>query len=310
MKSELNSIPVFVTVAEAGSFSRAAEKLHLTRSAVTKIIARLEAKLGVTLFHRTTRSLSMTDEGALYHEYCQRALNEICLVEEILNDGKFEVCGRLRVSVPVLFGHLCIAPLLTLFADTHPKLKLEISFSDRAVDLVEEGFDLAIRIGALPDSSSLIARKLSEHRMIYCAAPDYLHRCGEPQTAEELNLHAAVAYIRSRKVQRWQFRDKTGTKKEFIPNAKLMMDDMQAVTNAAVSGAGIAWLPYWLVRELLVDGRLKQIQSITSDGIWPIYAIWPRTPHLPLKVRLAVDKLVSDLPERMAVVEAPTHPLK
>ncbi|PAV01826.1 LysR family transcriptional regulator, partial [Arsenophonus sp. ENCA] len=137
MKSVLNSLPVFVAAAEADSFSQTAEKLHLTRSSVAKKIAQLEARLGVTLFHRTTRTQSLTEEGMLYYEYCRRALDEIEKIEDILDSGKHEACGTFRLSMPVLFGYLCIAPLLIALIKQYPKLELEMSFNDRIIDLIE-----------------------------------------------------------------------------------------------------------------------------------------------------------------------------
>lgn len=261
MKSDLSALPAFVAVAEGGSFAAAAEKLHLTRSAVSKIVSRLEARLGVMLFMRTTRSLSLTDEGALYYEHCRQALANIQAAENQLDSGKMQVSGRLRVSVPVLFGHLCIAPLLTALANEHPLLALEISFSDRRIDLVDEGFDLAVRIGELADSGSLVARRLGEHGMLLCASPDYLQRCGEPSTVDALSRHQAVGYLHA--------------------------------------GAGIAWLPEWLVRDRLVAGALVELMRGESSLSFPVNVVWPYMPYQPLKVRLAVDKLVAELPGRL-----------
>lgn len=304
MKSEMNSIPVFVAAAESVSFSQAAEKMHVTRSAVAKTISRLEERLGVTLFTRTTRSQSLTDEGSLYYESCRRALNEIKMAEEILEGGKLQASGKLRVSVPVLLGHFCISPLLSSLAKEHPGMELEISFSDRQVDLPQEGFDLAVRIGALADSSSLVARKLASHTMVFCASPDYIRQAGEPASPDELKQHAAVAYIHSGRILKWRVKNERGEMTEVTPPARIMMDDMQAVKDVAVTGGGIVWLPYWLVREQLVSGSLTEILKDQSSGSWPVYAVWPRTPHLSLKVRLAVDKLVSELPDMMAAAEA------
>ncbi|WP_160621398.1 LysR family transcriptional regulator [Mixta intestinalis] len=304
MKGEMNSIAVFVAAAESVSFSQAAEKMHVTRSAVAKTISRLEERLGVSLFNRTTRSQSLTDEGSLYYEFCRRALNEIKTAEDILESGKLQASGKLRVTVPVLLGHFCISPLLTTLAKEHPRLELEISFSDRQVDLLEEGFDLAVRIGALADSSSLIARKLASHTMVFCASPDYIRQAGEPASSEELKEHVAVAYIHSGRILKWRVKNQRDEIVEITPPARIMMDDMQAVKDVAVTGGGIVWLPYWLVREQLVSGSLTEILKEQSSGSWPVYAVWPRTPHLSLKVRLAVDKLVNELPAMMAAVEA------
>lgn len=200
MTDTLKDIPVFVASVEAGSFAQAAVRLHFSRSAVGKSIARLEERLGVRLFHRTTRSQRLTDNGALFYERCLRALEEIRGAESQLETGKHQVNGRLRVAVPVLFGRQCIAPLLIELAQEHPGLELEMSFSDRVVDLVEEGFDMAVRNGALADSSVLVARRLGEHRMVLCAAPDYLLKNGQPQTVDDLRQHTAINYTRAGRV--------------------------------------------------------------------------------------------------------------
>ena len=302
MKSEMNTIPVFVAVAESVSFSQAAQKLHVTRSAVAKTISRLEERLGVTLFNRTTRSQSLTAEGTLYYESCRRALDEINRAEDILEGGKLQVSGKLRVSVPVLLGQMCVSPILLTLAKQHPGLELEISFSDRPVDLQEEGFDLAVRIGVLPDSSSLVARYLGSHSMVFCASPGYLRDAGGPISPDELNQHAAVAYIRSGRILKWRIKNEKDEITDLIPPARFTMDDMQAVRDITVAGGGIASLPYWLVREELATGSLTEILKDRSAGSWPVYAVWPRTPHLTLKVRLAVDKLVSDFPSMMATL--------
>ncbi|MGJ3436788.1 LysR substrate-binding domain-containing protein [Serratia sp. Je.1.23.a] len=303
MSDRLNGISVFVTAVEAGSFALAASRLHLSRSAVGKTIARLEQRLAVRLFHRTTRSLSLTDDGALFYERCLRALEEIRTAEMLLESGKQQVNGRLRVSMPVLFGRMCIAPLLTSMAREHPGLELELSFNDRVVDLIEDGFDLAIRNGTLVSSSGLVARRVGDHRMTLCAAPEYLLRSGEPKTLEQLAQHDAVTYMRAGVVRNWTLLDACGKEQEVIPKKGLQMDDLQAIADATVAGFGIAWLPCWLVRESLLEGELVRLMRNRPGMSFDVHAVWPQTPHLPLKVRLAVDTLVSKLPPRLALVE-------
>ena len=256
MTDTLKDIPVFVASVEAGSFAQAAVRLHLSRSAVGKSIARLEERLGVRLFHRTTRSQRLTDNGALFYERCLRALEEIRGAESQLETGKHQVSGRLRVAVPVLFGRQCIAPLLIELAQEHPGLELEMSFSDRVVDLVEEGFDMAVRNGALADSSVLVARRLGEHRMVLCAAPDYLLKNGQPQTVDDLRQHTAINYTRAGRVLPWQLMDYDGTSRTFIPRSSLNMDDLQAICDAALAGHGLAWLPCWMVIKEIQQGDL------------------------------------------------------
>ncbi|HGL5850569.1 TPA: LysR family transcriptional regulator [Enterobacter hormaechei] len=301
MTDTLKDIPVFVASVEAGSFAQAAVRLHLSRSAVGKSIARLEERLGVRLFHRTTRSQRLTDNGALFYERCLRALEEIRGAESQLETGKHQVNGRLRVAVPVLFGRQCIAPLLIELAQEHPGLELEMSFSDRVVDLVEEGFDMAVRNGALADSSVLVARRLGEHRMVLCAAPDYLLKNGQPQTVDDLRQHTAINYTRAGRVLPWQLMDYDGTSRTFIPRSSLNMDDLQAICDAALAGHGLAWLPCWMVIKEIHQGNLAPLLKQAPDVRFDVHAVWQQTPHLPLRVRIAIDMLVKRLPAVMSL---------
>ncbi|EMT6396386.1 TPA: LysR substrate-binding domain-containing protein [Klebsiella oxytoca] len=307
MTDTLKDIPVFVAAVEAGSFSQAAIRLHLSRSAVGKSIARLEERLGVRLFQRTTRSQSLTDNGALFYERCQRALEEIRGAESLLETGKQQVSGRLRVAMPVLFGRQCVAPLLIELAQEHPGLELEMSFSDRVVDLVEEGFDMAVRNGPLQDSSVLVARKLGEHRMVLCAAPDYLLKKGLPQSVDDLPHHAAINDLQAGRVLSWQLMDKEGVSHTFTPRSSLNMDDLQAICDAALAGHGIAWLPCWMASKEIHQGKLVPLLKQAPDVRFDVHAVWQQTPHLPLRVRIAVDMLASRLPSVMSLdMPAPT----
>lgn len=301
MTDTLKDIPVFVASVEAGSFAQAAVRLHLSRSAVGKSIARLEERLGVRLFHRTTRSQRLTDNGALFYERCLRALEEIRGAESLLETGKHQVSGRLRVAMPVLFGRQCIAPLLTELTQEHPGLELEMSFSDRIVDLMEEGFDMAVRNGTLADSAVLVARRLGEHRMVLCAAPDYLHKNGQPQAVDDLRQHTAINYTRAGRVLPWQLMDYDGTSRTFIPRSSLNMDDLQAICDAALAGHGLAWLPCWMVIKEIQQGNLVPLLNQAPDVRFDVHAVWQQTPHLPLRVRIAIDKLASRLPAVMSL---------
>ena len=301
MTDTLKDIPVFVASVEAGSFAQAAVRLHLSRSAVGKSIARLEERLGVRLFHRTTRSQRLTDNGALFYERCLRALEEIRGAESQLETGKHQVSGRLRVAMPVLFGRQCIAPLLIELAQEHPGLELEMSFSDRIVDLVEEGFDMAVRNGTLADSAVLVARRLGVHRMVLCAAPDYLIKNGQPQSVDDLRQYTAINYTRAGRVLPWQLMDYDGTSRTFIPRSSLNMDDLQAICDAALAGHGIAWLPCWMVIKEIHQGNLVPLFKQAPDVRFDVHAVWQQTPPLPLRVRIAIDMLVKRLPAVMSL---------
>lgn len=297
--NRFDGIDLFLQVVESGSFARAAERLHLSRSAVGKSIARLENRLGVRLFLRTTRSQTLTAEGELLLEHARRANDEIEAAQALLESGKQILRGRLRVSLPVLFGRRCVAPILMELAREYPELTLELSFSDRVTNLVDEGFDFAVRNGHLENSSDLIARQLSWHDMRLCAAPSYLARYGTPASPDELMRHQGIFYLNNARPLEWQLTI-DGRLEPFRPDGRLFMDDLDAIADAAEAGDGIAWLPYWLINERLDSGRLEQILPETAGVRLPIHAVWPKTRWLPLKVRMAVDRLREQLPPRIA----------
>lgn len=298
MNERLNGVAVFVAVVEAGSFALAAQRLAVTRSAIAKTIARVEQRLKVRLFNRTTRRQSLTDDGHAYYERCVRALAELEAAEECFESGRREPSGKLRMTVPVLFGRRCVTPILLELSQRYRDLKLEVCFNDRVVDLVEEGFDLAVRIGSLPDSSQLVARCLGVQRMGICAAPDYLARNGRPTSAHELVGHACIAYVGDNgRPAPWRLHGTDGTFIEPRISSRLCFDDLQAIADAAIAGAGLAWLPCWMMAPELRSGRLELIMDSQQVAATEIHAVWPRMTHLPLKVRVMVDALLSELPK-------------
>jgi DNA-binding transcriptional LysR family regulator len=296
VNERLDGVGVFVAVVEAGSFAVAAQRLSVTRSAVAKTIARLEQRLKVRLFNRTTRKQSLTDHGQSYYERCVRALAELEAAEECLESNRKAPAGKLRVTAPVLFGRHCVAPTLLALSERHRDLQLEMSLNDRVVDLVEEGFDLAVRVGALPDSSNLVARRLGTQRMGICASPEYLARHGRPSNASELNGHLRIAYLSAGRAVPWRVFGDDG--EVFVPQVKIRLgfDDLQAIADAAIAGAGLAWLPCWMMSPEVKAGRLAVVVSGDRMPGTEIHAVWPRATHLPMKVRVAVDALVSEIP--------------
>jgi DNA-binding transcriptional LysR family regulator len=295
MRDRLSGIPEFVQVVESGSFAVAAERLNLTRSAVGKSIARLEQRLGARLFHRTTRQQSLTEEGQAFYDRCVRALSEIGEGEAQLNAGRREPSGVLRVSAPVLFGRHLVAPILWRLAQKHPQLNVEISFSDRVVDLLEEGFDLAVRIGSLADSSSLTSRGLGSQKMAVCASPAYLKRHGSPKTAADLADHTGIVYGRGNYVRSWPVSDGGKVQVGHV-GSRLRFDDLQAIADAAIEGIGIAWLPCWMVSRYVREGQLKLVLKSDQSTAGAIHAVWPKTPYPPSKTRAAIDALVAEVP--------------
>lgn len=297
MRDRFDGVQVFVEAVESGGFAKAAERLSLTRSAVGKAIARLEERLGVRLFHRTTRTQSLTEDGQQYYERCVRAIEELRIGESLLESGRREVIGRLRVSLPVLFGRYCVAPILRAYARQHPRLELELSFNDRRVDLIADGFDLAVRNGVLSNGTSLHARRLVSQRKVLCAAPAYLSVRGEPRFLADLSEHDLLVYWRSDHGLAWQLPDTTGTLIDVSVTSRLRFDDLEVIADAAVDGMGLAWLPYWLVRNQVRQGRLVELWNDRPSARMECYAVWPSTQYLPLRSRLAINTLVAELPK-------------
>jgi DNA-binding transcriptional LysR family regulator len=295
MRDNLDGVAVFVEAAEAGGFARAAERLALTRSAVGKTIARMEARLGVRLFHRTTRSQSLTEDGQIYYERCLRALEELRAGAALLESGRREVSGRLRISMPLLFGRYCAAPILLELAARHPKLELDLRFSDQVVDLIGEGFDLAIRNHTPGSGTTLLAKKIVSQRKVVCAAPDYLAARGKPANLADLADHEALVYWHRDQIFPWTFRDADGRLVEPELRWRFQFDSYEAITDAAVKGMGVACLPSWLVRDHLAAKRLVPLLEQVPSDPFDTYAVWPAAQYSPMKLRITIDTLVDGL---------------
>ncbi|ASL42283.1 HTH-type transcriptional regulator DmlR [Burkholderia sp. AD24] len=260
MRDRLSGIAAFVNAAEAGSFALAAERMHLSRSAVGKTIARLEEQLGTRLFHRTTRSQSLTEDGHAFYERCVRALAELDAGEATLTAGRQDPQGRLHVSMPVLFGRRCVAPILLELAQRYPKLELQISFTDRVMDLVEEGIDLVVRSGPLNRApAGLVARRLGEQILALCAAPAYLAQHGTPQTVADLQRHEGIFYAHGRREAVWLLPDNDAVLQNIVIPHRLRFDDLETILAATVAGAGIACLPCWLIADAMASGALVKV---------------------------------------------------
>jgi DNA-binding transcriptional LysR family regulator len=294
MRTPLGDLAAFVQSVESGSFALAAKRLSVTRSAVGKSVARLEKHLGVRLFVRTTRRQSLTEDGQAYYERCVRALQEIEAAEDVLASSQRALTGRLRISVPVLFGRHCVAPVLLRLARRHPGLTIETSFSDRVVDMVQEGFDLAVRIGTLPDSASHAARRLGAQRMSICAAPSYLEEHGLPAAVEDLERHTGIVYGNGSQSP-WRVRDSEGRVRELQLKSRLRFDDLQAIADAAVAGGGVAWLPCWLIAPHVRAGTLRLVMDSQRVLATDIHVVWPHSRYLPYKARMMIDALVAEV---------------
>lgn len=297
MRDNLDGVAVFVEVVDAGGFARAAERLALTRSAVGKTIARLESRLGVRLFQRTTRTQNLTDEGQIFYERCVRAITEVKTAEQMLESGRREVSGRLKISLPALFGRHCVQPVLLDFAAKHPSLELDLSFSDKVVDIIGDGYDLAIRNGKLGDSAGLMARKLLSQPKVVCASPAYIEAFGRPADIASLPHHEALLYIRNGQIFPWILNDGKGSMVQAEVKGRLRFDSQESIADAAVLGFGVAWLPYWLIKTQIARGDLISLLEPFASPPIDTYAVWPTATHLPMRLRAVIDLLAAELPQ-------------
>lgn len=290
----LNSVSVFLACAENGGFSAAGRRLNMSRSAVGKAIARLEGRLGVRLFHRTTRTQHLTDEGLLYFERARRAITELEEAEAMLESARDEPAGLLKVTMPVIFGRHCVAPLLVELLQRHPRLRFDVAFSDRVVDIAEEGFDLAVRLGPLPDRAGLKQKKLGDMMMTVCGAPAYLDRHGAPRSNADLAHHELLFY------RPWLLPAPDGGWEEISRrHSRLNFGDLEAVADAAAAGMGLAWLPCWLIRERCESGQLLRVLRDAPGLSFGVHAVWPDAPFMPRRLRAVIDLLVARLPDQM-----------
>ncbi|CCP04554.1 putative RuBisCO transcriptional regulator [Erwinia amylovora Ea644] len=292
-EDRLRGITPFVASVESGSFTAAAGRLHLTCSAVSKSIARLEARLGSRLFERTTRSLVLTDAGQAFYDTCARVLGELAEAESVLAARRSMPVGRLRVAVPHTFGRLHVMPLLNDFCRQHPEMQLNMSFSDRFVDLFEEGIDVAVRIGGPGNyPPSLGVRYLGSERLIFCAAPDYLAQHGMPQSLAQLEQHKAIVYNHiDGSTSPWHVASLDGRITTRTVAHRMALADGEAQRSAVAAGLGVAQMATWLMEQQLAQGELIPILPQLSVAGLPLYVVWPRRKQLMPKVDALLNTL-------------------
>ncbi len=295
MADTLAEMSIFSRVVATGSLSSAARELGLSPAVVSRRLAALEARLGVRLLNRTTRSLRLTDEGATYYEHCARLLSEIEEADAAVSAGRVEPKGPLKVALPSAFGHLHVAPLIPRFAKRYPDVQLQLSLSDRAVNVVEEGFDLAVRIAKLADSS-LAARKLAPNHRVVCASPAYLRAHGTPRTPEDLEAHNCLT---TRELSmNWEYVGPEGQAGSVRVSGRYACDNWEVLREWAVAGLGVALKSTWDVRDQLQDGSLIQLlPGYTFDADVAIYAVYPHRRLLPAKTRAFIDFLADSFGE-------------
>ena len=292
----LEAMNLLVEAVDGGSFSAAGRALGMAPSSVARGIASLEDDLGIRLLNRTTRSLGLTEAGRLYLERARRILAEVEEARLSVTQLEADPRGTLRLNLPTAFGRAHIVPMLSDFLRQYPELSLDLNLTDAFVDLIEEGVDLAIRIGELQDSS-LVARKLAPNIRVICASPSYFDRRGRPQKPDDLKTHNCLIYKRGNDRPVWHFRDPKGGIEDVQVSGDFQTNNTEALVTMALNGQGLLVAPTWLIGNDIVEGRLEAVfddYTVSPTALdTGIYAVFPYNRHLSPKVRAFVDALVA-----------------
>lgn len=289
---QFDGISEFILTAQLQSFTAVALQLGVTSSAVGKAVSRLETRLGLKLLHRTTRKLTLTNDGEAYLAACLRVTEDLANTENCLSTGLAEPRGLVRVDLPGAFGRRYIGPTLIALAKRHPQLDLALSFGDRIVDMIADGIDLAVRIGDLRNDSELVARQLGQQHLVICAAPGYLQHRGAPTERTDLLEHDCVISWRRGARASWLLKGENGQLEEQEIHVRHSLDDGETIVQSVLEGCGLAQLPTWLVHQHLISGALVTVLDRHAGASMPIHAIWPRTRYIQPKVRVVIDALM------------------
>lgn len=289
MLDHFGDVRAFVRVADTASFTQAAERLGVTRSAVGKSIARLEDNLATRLVHRTTRSVSLTEEGRLFYDHALRILCEIDDAEATLSERNQTPKGRLRLDIPTAFGRLHVLPVLQRFLSQWPDLEADVTFSDDYCDLVSDGIDVAVRIGG-PTDSGLIRQVLAPHRFITCATPAYIEQHGTPLTIEGLQSHQKIVFSYANASVPWRYQV-AGESRDVHVQGNLRLNNTEAIRDAALNNLGIVQLGAFLVGEDIRQGRLVPVLQELQREEQPISAVYPTRRHVSPKVRRFIEMI-------------------
>jgi len=293
MKEGFSAIPVFVAVVECGSFSSAAERLGMTKSAVSKRISVLEDSLGIRLFHRTTRKLTLTEAGERFSDYARNAYSLAQDGFAALSSYQGKPKGVLKINAPMTFSRLHLVPFIKEFLDTYPDIEVILSMDDKVVDMTEGAFDVGIRIGELKDSS-LIARKLVDCKSVVCASQDYLKQYGTPQTPHDLTRHNCIYYSLFQAGVEWSFYH-ADKKIKVEPKGNFIVNNSDAIAEVLLQGLGICQMPTFIVSAYLSDGRLVPLLEDYNLPEHAIYAVYPERKHLPEKVKVFIEFMKNKL---------------
>jgi len=290
--SRLEEAEIFVHVVKAGSFTAAAAELAVTKSHVSKQISRLEERLDTRLLQRSTRQLALTEPGQAYYERCAEALAAVTDAEDAATALQGRPQGTLRVTVPASFGSRYLEPLLADFQTEHPQLLLDVLFADRFVDIMAEGYDVALRWGVLPDSS-LVARKICSALLVVCGSPEYLAAHGEPRAPEDLGEHSCLRYAYNPEHDKWRLHGPAGEVAVAV-SGRLRANSGHHLVVAACHGLGLAFVPEFHAADALRDGKLRRVLPQWGDEK-QLWALFPHARHLAVKVRAFVDFMAERL---------------
>ncbi|MDB4962178.1 MAG: LysR family transcriptional regulator [Myxococcales bacterium] len=290
---DLNDIVVFTKVVETKSFTGAAEQLGLPKSTVSRKLAQLEERLGVRLVQRTTRKLALTDIGEAYYQRAARIVADLAAAEQVVTDMQATPRGRLRVTAPIDISTQYLGDIIAAFVATHPEINVELDATDRVVDLIEEGFDVGIRFGSLPEST-LIARKLASFEGFLCAAPSYLARKPAPTTIEELEDHDKVLFLPMTKTSGWTLINGDQTYELGRP-ARFSSNNIMAVRDVVLAGAGISLLTEFMVGCEIHTGKLVRLMPEWRGRPTDINAVYPARQNIPPRLSLFLDHLTKQL---------------
>ncbi len=291
---DLNAVRMLVQVAEARSFTLAAGQLGLSQSGLSRAISRLEQELGVRLLHRNTRNVSLTPDGRQFVDHCQPLLCGLEDAQRQLGDRPCVPSGVLKLTAPSMFGRKVLVPLASRLIADHPQLQFELVLNDRLVDLVEEGFDAALRTGPISDVR-MVARPLRPLRWVTVAAPDYLARHGEPESVDALHRHAcmAVRNLRSGRLVDWQFRELDGRMRDFTPPARMVFDSGDPLVEAALAGAGIVQVMDFAVADALAAGQLQRVLQAHEGRNRALSLVYPPSRQVSPKLKVLADALLA-----------------
>ena len=297
MRWQFDGIETFLVVMQAGGITKAAHQLGMTKSIISKRIRDLEASLSVQLFHRRPGAFVATEAGEALYEQVAPLLHEVSeIIDGISSHSEQSLRGRLRISTPMSFGTMYLGPIVAQFARQHPSLQIAVDYDDRPVALSMGGYDLALRIGFLPDSN-LRARRLGECPRILCCSPEYIDRMGMPKNVDSLADHDAIDYSVVHARQFWEFQGKDGQPVSVAMHSRVVANNGEAIRDMAIAGLGIASLPIFLAAEPINTGKLIAIPLELEQRPYPISALYPNTSFVPMKVRVFIDYLIENIKE-------------